>query len=345
MAPKKAKATAPSTKSIASPKSRRAPKRRASPMEELSPRIKRRATRAPTQDRDLDQESREADAKIPDFTSAMDNDHEGVVLQSRQSPRHEADSTKGHAQSTSGDQNQSSDQKHPGDQEELSDQKLVNPEQPIDQKPVKPEQSMDQEPVNQKQSMDQKPVNPEQPMDQKPVNPGQSMDQEPVNPEQPIDQKQPDDSPSPVHDKESTGNKPPDHRAPFYLDRIRNTPPFNEDEVYRFNRFADEIIVLDEYNHKKLKVDLDHRVAELVGGSTLIPWNQLNVDAQHKLEALGNNVESYVKSANCIHHGLVHTAFTWRVLFDNLLSPDCSEKWCGEFWTTYGTMLGQFRGK
>ncbi|KAH7022983.1 hypothetical protein EDB80DRAFT_878493 [Ilyonectria destructans] len=76
---------------------------------------------------------------------------------------------------------------------------------------------------------------------------------------------------------------------------------------------------------------------------TAIPWDKLAVDAQHELKALGNNIKRYANSMHQYHQGIIFETLTWHILINNLFSPDCTEKWHGEAWQSFGTMQAHFQ--
>lgn len=90
--------------------------------------------------------------------------------------------------------------------------------------------------------------------------------------------------------------------------------------------------------------DVEGQISVLLNACTAIPWDKLAVDAQRELEALGNNIKSYANSIYPHHRQTVLQALTWHILIDNLFFPDCTEKWHGEAWKSFGTLQSHFRG-
>ncbi|KAL6403326.1 uncharacterized protein AUP68_12668 [Ilyonectria robusta] len=130
---------------------------------------------------------------------------------------------------------------------------------------------------------------------------------------------------------------------PFTCPKEVDSSAFTTDEYDRLKVVTDVIEDLSFDAVSDLVGDVEGQISLHLNSCTAIPWDKLAVDAQRELEALGNNIKSYANSIYPQHKQIVLQALTWHILIDNLFSPDCTEKWHGEAWKSFGTLQSHFR--
>ncbi|KPM41277.1 hypothetical protein AK830_g5314 [Neonectria ditissima] len=76
-------------------------------------------------------------------------------------------------------------------------------------------------------------------------------------------------------------------------------------------------------------------------------WNSLGIEIQGKIQRwAGNKGERYIEDerASGVGAETLCDAWVWRLLYDNLFSPNCTDKWFGEHWVAYGKLRLALRG-
>ncbi|KAL6405108.1 beta strand repeat-containing protein [Ilyonectria robusta] len=73
-------------------------------------------------------------------------------------------------------------------------------------------------------------------------------------------------------------------------------------------------------------------------------WESLDTEALNHIKAWAPKAELYL-GHQYGGHGLLMSACVWRVLFDNLFSEDCHDKWAGQRWADYDKARRDFQGK
>ena len=74
-----------------------------------------------------------------------------------------------------------------------------------------------------------------------------------------------------------------------------------------------------------------------------ISWDSLSSDTQDKIKVWAPKAKEYIEDEMFGCARLIE-AWVWRILYDNLLSPDCADKWCGEHWADYGKLRRTLQG-
>ncbi|KAF7552437.1 hypothetical protein G7Z17_g4308 [Cylindrodendrum hubeiense] len=311
MVSKKAKAGASGTAPTTAPKTRRAPrratalKRRDSLADDSPPLAAKRAKRASTRKLKLNLESHQAAPEGPDAEGAMAIDHEGAALQGGQSPRHKANIT--------------------GDLEVNSADLVSNPEDTTEIDLVNNHKDSAEIDIasNSKDAAkvglvgnheDGSEIDMVSNREDAALQGGQSpcyeegMAKESV----PADyQEQPEKSLFVEH---------------FPSGCLSIKWPFPRPEKGDSSHFTTA-----EYD--RLEEATDHTEGSSQG------------EVLNLLKALGNNLDKYVNSSYPHHPQIVVQSLTWNILINDLFSPDCTEKWCGEAWMSFATMLAHFRGR
>ncbi|KAH6989704.1 hypothetical protein BKA56DRAFT_728128 [Ilyonectria sp. MPI-CAGE-AT-0026] len=77
-----------------------------------------------------------------------------------------------------------------------------------------------------------------------------------------------------------------------------------------------------------------------------LSWEDLDTETQNRLKEWAPDAEQYVADLSTTG-GLLQllSAWVWRILFYNLFSADCDDKWAGEAWAAFGKMLRGFQGR
>ncbi|KAH6999126.1 hypothetical protein BKA56DRAFT_665640 [Ilyonectria sp. MPI-CAGE-AT-0026] len=136
-------------------------------------------------------------------------------------------------------------------------------------------------------------------------------------------------------------------RWPFTRPKEEDSSAFTTAEYGRLEELTPDIWNDSKYTVIHLVEKLDEEIIGFLKACGYIPWDELAVDARHKLVALGSNIKSNI--TNNVQLGrldfkvLALESLTWHILIDELFSPDCTEKWCGKAWESFGTMLAEFR--
>ncbi|KAI9158073.1 hypothetical protein HJFPF1_06062 [Paramyrothecium foliicola] len=127
-------------------------------------------------------------------------------------------------------------------------------------------------------------------------------------------------------------------------------PPLGISEAER-KRWND--ILLDrtpvDYLHEHLVPNLEDWMDRFIGyipssryvGTRTDYWNLLDDDLQAQLLAWAPSAPKLLNSKATFY--VFIKAWCWRLLYDNLFSPECSEKWCGEFWAAYGKVFATLK--
>ena len=73
-------------------------------------------------------------------------------------------------------------------------------------------------------------------------------------------------------------------------------------------------------------------------------WDSLDEESQTKIKAWAPKAERFI-SVPSIGGGMaLFEGWVWRILYDNLLSQDCDDKWNGEHWAAFGKTNRSLRG-
>jgi hypothetical protein len=67
-------------------------------------------------------------------------------------------------------------------------------------------------------------------------------------------------------------------------------------------------------------------------------WQKLDSAVKAKLLAICPKAHVYVEKRKHREARELFPALIWRVLYDNLFSPQCSDKWAGEAWASFGVI-------
>lgn len=195
----------------------------------------------------------------------------------------------------------------------------------------------------------------------------------PVNPEQPAttSQSNPETSPqivgSPVADvpgpveastpnvnqlqNESTGE--PSTNAPQRHDSgPSNVPEFfarTSDDKEEEDRWLDKLFYCDtswdvRETYWGTLEDWIMRVAN-IAFPVKCRWQQLDNATKAKLTAICPKAAIFVEKKQWSNARELFEAFIWRILYDNLFSPQCSDKWAGETWASFGRVDRSVRRK
>ncbi|KAK7421379.1 hypothetical protein QQX98_002273 [Neonectria punicea] len=76
-----------------------------------------------------------------------------------------------------------------------------------------------------------------------------------------------------------------------------------------------------------------------------VSWDSLNADTQNRISKwAGNKGKEYIEGGSLAHEPeTLLVSWIWRILYDNLLSPACTDKWFGESWAAYGKLRSELR--
>lgn len=85
-------------------------------------------------------------------------------------------------------------------------------------------------------------------------------------------------------------------------------------------------------------------VIDGVGDSESLEWENLSAQTRDRITRWVSEptAKAYVEEG---FHDLLMEAWVWRILFDNLLSPDCIDKWSSQPWVDYDKARRGFQGK
>lgn len=76
-----------------------------------------------------------------------------------------------------------------------------------------------------------------------------------------------------------------------------------------------------------------------------LSWEDLDTETQNRLKEWAPEAEQYVADlTTCGGLSQLLLAWVWRILFYNLFSADCDDKWAGEAWAGFGKMLQGLQG-
>ncbi|KAK7432513.1 hypothetical protein QQZ08_001078 [Neonectria magnoliae] len=75
-------------------------------------------------------------------------------------------------------------------------------------------------------------------------------------------------------------------------------------------------------------------------------WDSLDADTKGRVSKwAGNKGKQYIEGRGGTGEPMtLFEAWVWHILYDNLLSPACTDKWRGESWAAYGKLRLELRG-
>jgi hypothetical protein len=129
-------------------------------------------------------------------------------------------------------------------------------------------------------------------------------------------------------------------------DRVCHLASTDEQELSRWNDYIlsdGAIKSLHGLIWRQLRSDVRAFVTNCFAPSC--SWESLDETTRAKLTALTPKAAMFAESKAFRCARSLFEAWIWRILYDNLFSPDCVDKWLGEEWASFGRIQRALRGK